>query len=84
LRAFRQGLGELRYEEGRNLVVERWAKGCDELLPSLAADLVRADVSIIAAPGALPPRWPQKQRRRKSQSSLRSEPIRSRRVWSRT
>lgn len=54
LRAFREGLRELGYEEGRNLVVEyRWAKGHNELLPSLAADLVRADVSVLAAPGGV-------------------------------
>jgi putative tryptophan/tyrosine transport system substrate-binding protein len=54
LRAFRQGLADLGYEEGRNLVVEyRWAEGHNERLAALAADLVRADVSVIAAPGGV-------------------------------
>ena len=39
---FRQALQELRYAEGRNLIIEiRWAVGRDERLPSLAADLAR-------------------------------------------
>jgi putative ABC transport system substrate-binding protein len=48
--AFRQGLRELGYVEGRNIIIEyRWAEGRNERLPGLAADLVRLKVDIIVA-----------------------------------
>ena len=50
LDAFRQGLRELGYEEGRNISIEyRWAEGRDERLPGLAAELVRLKVDVIVA-----------------------------------
>jgi putative ABC transport system substrate-binding protein len=50
LDAFRQGLRDLGYDEGRNVSIEyRWAEGRDERFPALAADLVRLKVDVIVA-----------------------------------
>ena len=51
--AFKQGLGELGYTEGRNVVVEyRHADGRPERLSELAADLVRLNVAVLVVRGA--------------------------------
>ena len=47
---FRQGLRDLGYTEGHNIVIEyRYAEGQPERLPGLAAELVRLKMDIIAA-----------------------------------
>src|SRR5262245_6699440 len=54
--AFRQGLRDAGYVEGRNIVVEeRWAEGSFDRLPSLAADLVgrKVDIMLIASTPAV-------------------------------
>src|SRR5262249_57992823 len=57
IEAFRHGLRELSYVEGKNIIIDwRSAEGKSNRLPELAADLVRLKVDVIVTAGPTPTR----------------------------
>src|SRR3954451_17267525 len=53
--AFRKGLSESGFVEGRDVAIEyRWAKGRYEVLPIMARELVKRGVTLIVAAGGAP------------------------------
>ena len=54
LAGLRRGITQAGYVEGRNLAIEyRWAEGQLERLPTLAAELIQLQVTVIVAAGLL-------------------------------
>ena len=57
MEAFRQGLRDLGFIDGQNVIIElRYAQGGLQQLPELAAELVRLKIDVIQASGDLAPR----------------------------
>jgi putative ABC transport system substrate-binding protein len=72
--AFRKGLGDLGYIDGKTIVLDfRFAKGNMDALSGLAGELVRSPVDVTSWT-QLPPHAPHWMQRARSQSSLGRQP----------
>ena len=78
MEAFRLGLKELGYIEGRNVAIEyRWAEGRGERLPALAAELERMPVDVIVTAGPSATRAAQQATTRPIVMAFDSDPVAS-------
>ncbi len=69
--AFREGLRQLGYVEGRNLIIKYvWAEGQQERFPALARDLVRLQPDVLLTTGTPGP-WRPSRRPTRSRFAVR-------------
>jgi putative ABC transport system substrate-binding protein len=77
--AFRTGLSESGYVEGRNVAIEfRWAQGQYQRLPAMASELVDRKVAVIVAGGRVAAGFAAKRPPQRYRSSSPAAPTRSR------